>query len=86
MTFDASVLAMIRCPVTHSGLTPASESDIEKLNVDIKNGKVFDRLGRAIAAPIEAGLMNAAGNLLMPIRGGIVTLIADESIVIEATT
>lgn len=77
---------MMRCPVTHSGLTPASESDIENMNVGIANGEVFDRLGRAITESIEAGLVNAEGNLLMPIRGGIVTLIADESIVIESKT
>jgi uncharacterized protein YbaR (Trm112 family) len=82
MIFDANVLQMIRCPVSHSRLSPMDDSGIERLNQKIANGEVFDRLGRAIKDPLESGLINEEAKLVMPVRGGIITLIADEAIVL----
>ena len=78
--FSPQLLEMIRCPVTHSNLKVASTDLLEDLNQQIANGKIVDRIGQTIQGALESALVNQDDSLLLPIRGGIVILIADQAI------
>ena len=80
---STDLLEMIRCPVTHSELTEVSEVQVTEFNQQIKAKKLINRLGQTVHSPIDGGLVNLDGTLLMPVRSGIVTLIADEAIIID---
>lgn len=77
---ESSVLELLRCPVIHSKLRMMEPAELEKLNVQIRNGKVKNRKGNSVSAEIETGLINADQSIGWSIRGGILQLIADEGI------
>jgi len=78
--FSSSLVQMIRCPVTKSDLVPAGEEVILELNRKIESRKLLNQLGQVVEAPIESGFVNQDESLLLPVRGGIVILIADQAI------
>ena len=80
---STDLLEMIRCPVTHSELTEVPEIRVTEFNEQIEARKLINRLGQTVDLPIDGGLVNQNETLLMPVRSGIVTLIADEAIIIE---
>ena len=80
---NSDVFQLIRCPVTQSDLVAATAEQLEALNRRIESGDAFYRLGRAITEPLENALLNIDQSHAMPVRGGIITLIADEAIVLE---
>ena len=78
--FSSNLLQMIRCPVTKSDLSVASEQLVSDLNEQISSRKLFNQLGQVVEVPIEGGFVNQDQSLLLPVRGGIVILIADQAI------
>ena len=78
--FSASLVQMIRCPVTKSDLTVASEQAVSDLNERIGNRTLLNQIGQVIEEPIESGFINQDGSLLLPVRGGIVILVVDQAI------
>jgi len=78
--FSSSLVQMIRCPVTKSDLTLASEQIVSDLNQQIEDRKLLNRLGQVVEESLENGFINQDGSLLLPVRGGIVILIADQAI------
>ena len=77
---DLGILALIRCPVTHSGLVIANQKTVAELNEKISKQELIDRTGKTVSRKIDSGLVNQDSSLLLPIRNGIVILIADQSI------
>ena len=77
---DPELLALIRCPVTHANLSVAGEDVLANLNEKISRRQVVNRIGQTIEKGLESALVNEDGSLLLPIRGGIVVLIADQAI------
>ncbi len=77
------LLNMIRCPVTHSDLEFVDQETLVKLNEQISRGELVNRLGQTVEGKLESGLVNADASLLLPIRGGIVVLIADQAIALS---
>lgn len=77
---DSPVLELLRCPVSHSKLRMMETAELEKLNQQIRTGKVNDRKGNSVSGEIETGLINADQSIGWSIRGGILQLIADEGI------
>jgi uncharacterized protein YbaR (Trm112 family) len=71
---------MIRCPVTKSDLSSASESMVAKVNELIKNRTLVNQVGQTVESEIESGFVNEDQSLLLPVRGGIVILISDQAI------
>ena len=82
---DPQLLELIRCPVTHSPLTEADPGLIDSLNQEIANRNLVNQIGQTVDQEIDAGLVNADGSLLLPIYNGIVVLISDQAIPIDAT-
>ena len=77
---ESSVLELLRCPVTHSKLRAMAGAELEKLNDQIRAGKVNDRKGNSVSVAIETGLINADKSIAWSIRGSILQLIVDEGI------
>jgi len=80
---STDLLEMIRCPVTHTDLMEISDGQLAEFNRRIKAGAMINRIGQTVTSPIDGGLINQDATLLMPVRSGIVTLIADEAIIID---
>lgn len=80
LEFSSDLVQLIRCPVTKSDLSVASEQIIVELNKQIENRKLLNQLGQVVEVPIESGFVNHDQSLLLPVRGGIVILIADQAI------
>ena len=78
--FSQETLDMLRCPVTKSNLTVASEEQIASLNAKIAAGEVVNQLGQSVSDPVEGVLINADGNIGCAVRSGIIQMIADEAI------
>ena len=83
---EDSVLVLLRCPVTHSGLQLMDSLKLVELNQQIVAGNVKDRKGNPVSATIETGLVNADRSIAWSIRGGIMQLIADEGIDLGSVT
>ncbi len=77
---DPNLVAMLRCPQTGSTLKLAEKTLVERLNMAIGGGALRDRQGQKINQSIDGALVTSDGQRLYPIRGGIPTMIADESI------
>lgn len=80
---DPQVLELLRCPVTHSRLTYAPQEMIDDLNLQIESGDLTNQIGEKVEAAIDSGLLNEAGDLLLPVRGGIILLVTDQCIGIK---
>jgi uncharacterized protein YbaR (Trm112 family) len=85
MSFSShsSLLELVRCPVTQSDLTVAEPELLERVNELITNRQLANRIGQTITVGVESGLVSADRSWLVPIRGGIVVLIADQAIPLE---
>ncbi len=83
--FSQTTLDMLRCPVTKSNLTIASQEQIASLNAQIAAGEVVNQMGQSVNDPVESVLINTQGNIGCAVRGGIIQMIADEAIVIQPT-
>ena len=77
---DPDLVTMIRCPVTKSRLSAASTRLIEQLNQQIEAGTLVNRIGQSVDTKLDGGFINEDQSLLLPVRGGIVILIADQAI------
>ena len=81
---DPQLLALLRCPQTHSTLTVADRGLIDSLNEKVACQQLFNQIGQLVDQPIEGGLVNADRSLLLPIRDEIVILVSDQAIPIDS--
>ncbi|MGD0516601.1 MAG: Trm112 family protein [Thermoguttaceae bacterium] len=77
---NQKLLEIIVCPVSHQPLRIAEEQLIDRLNQAISAGRVKDRAGRPLTAPIQQGLIRQDGQVMYPIRDNIPVLLTDEGI------
>lgn len=78
--FDAELIRLIRCPVTKTRLSEADNALIEQLNQQISQQTLTDQTGQAVGTKLDGGFVNEDKSLLLPVRGGIVVLTADQAI------
>jgi len=81
---DQELLKMLRCPRSHQAVQMAPESLVIKLNSAIERGELRDVDDQKITHPIEGAVMVPHAKQVYPIRGGIVSMVADEAISIAA--
>ncbi len=74
------LLEIIVCPETHQALKLADEELLNRLNADIKAGKIKNVDGELVSEPLEAGLRREDGKRIYPIRDGIPVLLIGEGI------
>jgi uncharacterized protein YbaR (Trm112 family) len=77
---DDQLLTLIQCPLSRQSLRIAPEALVTELNEKISRGELRDRSDQRVAEALDQGLITESGDRLYPVRGGIPTLIAEQSI------
>jgi uncharacterized protein YbaR (Trm112 family) len=80
---DQKLLEIVVCPISRQPLRIAEERLIDRLKEAILAGRVKDKAGRPVTAPIREGLIRQDGLVMYPIRDDIPVLLADEGICME---
>ncbi len=80
---DKDFLRLLRCPLSHCGLTWADEELVQQINAAIREERLANRAGETKLEPCDAGLVTTDRARLYPIRGDIVCLLADEAIELD---
>ena len=80
---DKRLLTILRCPVTHKGLSVLKKDKLAQLNEAIAAGKVKTLDGVPLEAPLEEALVTDDGKRLYPVNDGIPVLLESESVHLE---
>jgi uncharacterized protein len=80
---EKRLLNILRCPVTHKGLSLAKREMLARVNAAVKAGTVSNRDGTLLAEPLAEALITDDDKLLYPIANGIPVLLEGESISLE---
>ncbi len=80
---DKRLLTILRCPVTHNGLSVAKKDTLERLNAAIAAGQLHNADGTLIANSLKEALITDDGKRLYPVNDGIPVLLEDEAISME---
>jgi len=80
---DKRLLNILRCPVTHKGLSLLKKDKLAKVNSAIEAGEVSTLEGVKLAAPLAEALVTDDGKRLYPVNDGIPVLLESESIHVE---
>jgi hypothetical protein len=78
MQLNPALLNLLQCPLTHSPVSVAEPDVVELINARIKRGGVVSQNGEPVEYPFDAALRNETNTWLIPVRGGIITLVADQ--------
>jgi uncharacterized protein YbaR (Trm112 family) len=77
------LLSILRCPTTQSQLQIADQTVIDRINEAIAAGKMQSRVMETLTRPLDGGLVNADGSLLMPVYKNIPDMNPDDVIALE---
>ncbi len=77
---NKNLLTILRCPVTHKGLSMMKKDALNSLNAAIGQGEVRNRNGHAVTEPFAEALVTDDGKLGYPIADGIPVLLEGEAI------
>lgn len=80
---DKRLLTILRCPVTHKGLSVLKKDKLAKLNEAIAAGKVKTLDGVVLEEPLAEALVTDDGKRLYPVNDGIPVLLESESVHLE---
>jgi uncharacterized protein YbaR (Trm112 family) len=80
---DKRLLAILRCPVTHKGLSLAKGATLKEVNAAINSGNLSNRDGRVLVETLSEALVTDDGKVLYPIANGIPVLLEGESVNME---
>lgn len=80
---DKRLLTILRCPVTHKGLSLAKSATLHAVNNAIKSGTLSNRDGRVLDEPLAEALVTDDGKVLYPVSDGIPMLLEGESVNME---
>jgi len=80
---DKRLLTILRCPVSHKGLSILAKDKLARVNAAIDAGELRNHEGSAIAGPLAEALITDDGKRVYPVDDGIPVLLEDESINME---
>jgi len=80
---DKRLLTILRCPISHKGLSVLKKDELARINVAIVAGELVNHEGAAIANPLTEALITDDGKRIYPVDDGIPVLLEDESISME---
>lgn len=80
---DKRLLSILRCPVSHKGLSVLKKDELERINVAIREGGLVNHEGATVAEPLAQALVTDDGKRIYPIADGIPVLLEGESISME---
>lgn len=75
---NPALLKLLQCPLTQSPVQIAEQGLLERINARIKMGGVVSQNGEPVEEPFDGALQNESKTWLIPVRGGIITLVADQ--------
>ena len=77
------LLNILRCPVTHKGLSQAKSDLLGRVNQAIEAGDLSNRDGSRVTESLDEALVTDDGKLLYPVDNGIPVLLEGEAISLE---
>ena len=80
---DKRLLTILRCPVTHKGLSLLKKDKLEKINEAIAAGSIATHDGALLAEPLAEALVTDDGKRVYPVNDDIPVLLEGESIHME---
>ncbi len=80
---DKHLLTILRCPVTHKGLSLLKKDKLEKINAAIVADEVSTHDGVRLTEPLSEALVTDDGKRIYPVDDGIPVLLESESIHME---
>lgn len=80
---DKRLLAILRCPVSHKGLSVLKKDKLERVNAAIDAGDLVNHEGSKLAEPLAEALITDDGKRIYPVADGIPVLLEGESISME---
>ena len=81
---DKTLLSILACPETKKDLEQADSETVAKVNLWIKEGKLFNKAHEKVTKEIDGGLFRVGDrSSLYPVRGDIPILLVDELILLE---
>jgi uncharacterized protein YbaR (Trm112 family) len=80
---DKRLLAVLRCPVTHKGLSELKKDKLNRVNAAINAGGLKNQEGIVLRQPLAEALVTDDGKRIYPVDDGIPVLLENESISME---
>ena len=80
---DKRLLTILRCPISHKGLSVVKKDKLARINAAIDAGELINHEGVAIASHLSEALVTDDGKRIYPVDDGIPVLLEDESISTE---
>lgn len=80
---EKRLLQILRCPVTHKGLSIARRDLLGRVNSAINAGTVTNRDGKTLQDSLEEALVTDDQKVLYPVANGIPVLLEGESVYLE---
>ncbi len=77
---EKRLLNLLRCPVTHKGLSLARREMLGRVNAAIQAGEMSNRDGTVLAESLTEALITDDSKLLYPVVNGIPVLLEGESV------
>ena len=80
---DKRLLTILRCPISHKGLSVLKKDELARINAAIGAGELVNHEGSVLAKPLTEALITDDGKRIYPVDDGIPVLLEDESISME---
>ncbi len=80
---DKRLLTILRCPVSHKGLSVLKKDQLERLNAAIDAGELVNQDGTQLDEHLAEGLITDDGKRVYPVADGIPVLLEGEGISME---
>jgi uncharacterized protein YbaR (Trm112 family) len=80
---DKRLLTILRCPVSHKGLSVLKKDELARVNGAIEAGNIVNHEGSAVAGSLSEALITDDGKRIYPVNDGIPVLLEGESISME---
>ena len=78
------LLQILCCPETHQRLRAADPKLVQALNVQITNGQLKNRTGKAVTEKIDSALLREDGKVAYVVRRDIPVMLIDEAVPVDA--
>ena len=80
---DKRLLTILRCPVSHKGLSVLAKDKLARVNAAIDAGELQNHEGSPVSKSLDEALITDDGKRIYPVDDGIPVLLEDESISME---
>jgi len=80
---DKRLLTILRCPVSHKGLSVLKKEQLDRINAAIQAGDLVNHDGAKLADELREALVTDDGKRIYPVADGIPVMLEGESISME---